>query len=363
MIILGWNDPECFDAITSKALEYNWHLELRAYYTGSVPERWDGDGIIYSKGIRPKLDDFVMKYSKHCPVVALNSNLPKGLNIPVVSPDNYAAGSLAAKHLISRGYKNFSYYSPSKGAVSDLRQAGFKDTIQQAGFSFHPLKSKRTNAANPSWSTQQPYLTKQLDQLPPQTGILALDDLTASDLIEIALESGKKIPDDFAVIGLGNDRAVCECAQTPITSINLRSEEVSNQAAALLNQLMIKRSSIATSSNIPVGELVARESSDATVVHDPRLKQVIHFIKTNIRQPISLEQAADAAGISHRTLYNLFRQELGNTPADYLREERTLIAARLLKENPELTIREAARLAGFSCTRTLSRNLDLSGRS
>lgn len=359
MLALGWNDPECFATIISQALEYDWHLELRAYYTGYIPKRWQGDGILYIQGIRPKLEDFVSKQAKRCPVVALNSNLPKGLNIPVVSPDNYTAGSMAADHLISRGYIDFSFYSPAPGSVSDARQAGFKDTVLQAGFSFHPIKNRKNQVPNTSWSEQQSHLSRQLELLPPRTGILALDDLTASDLIEVVLESGKKIPDDFAIIGLGNNRAVCECAQTPITSIDLRTEEVSRQAATLLHQLMTaQRASPANSTMVPVGELVARESSDATIVHDPRLKQAVQFLKTNILKPVSLQQAADAAGISQRTLYSLFRDELATTPADYLREERTLIASRKLMEDPELTIRDAARLAGFSCTRTLSRSLN-----
>ncbi|MEO5712903.1 MAG: helix-turn-helix domain-containing protein, partial [Luteolibacter sp.] len=62
-------------------------------------------------------------------------------------------------------------------------------------------------------------------------------------------------------------------------------------------------------------------------------------------------------GISRRTLYHLFSEDLGVTPAEYLRRQRTQLAERLLHEHPGMTRREAAGKAGFACTRSLSRSL------
>ena len=81
------------------------------------------------------------------------------------------------------------------------------------------------------------------------------------------------------------------------------------------------------------------------------------FIKTNLCRPLSLDQIADASGISRRTLYHLFRDDLGMTPPEHLRRQRTQLADRLLREQPGMTRREAARQAGFTCTRTLTRSL------
>ena len=57
----------------------------------------------------------------------------------------------------------------------------------------------------------------------------------ALDLIEAAAEAGRRVPQDLAVVGLGNTHVVCESAQVPITSISLRPGEVALQAAELLN--------------------------------------------------------------------------------------------------------------------------------
>ena len=100
-----------------------------------------------------------------------------------------------------------------------------------------------------------------------------------------------------------------------------------------------------------------RESSDATIVHDARLAASIAFIRKHIVRPLSMDQIAEAAGVSRRTLYHLFADNLGMTPAEYIRRQRTQTADRLLREQPGLTRREAARNAGFTCTRTLNRSL------
>lgn len=105
------------------------------------------------------------------------------------------------------------------------------------------------------------------------------------------------------------------------------------------------------------GLLVARDSSGVTVAHDPRLAVAVGYFKKHLGRHFSLEDAAEAAGVSRRTLYHLFRDELAITPADYLRRERTLLAVRLMHEQPGMTQREAAILAGFSCTRSLNRSL------
>jgi LacI family transcriptional regulator len=357
MLLFGWSDPEGFVAVSNYARKHDWHLEMRAYFTDMVPEHWNGDGILYSQGIRERVDRFVIEQAKRCPVVSINANLPKGLDVPVVTSDNTEAGRMAARHLIGQGHRDFAYFSPIAGPVSDERRNGFVEVIRESGFRFHTIiPDKDSNQLIP-WSEQRRRLATQLRKLPPQAGILALDDLVAAELIEVALEAGRRVPDDLAVVGMGNLSAVCECSQLPITSIDLRTSEVAERGAELLDRLMAGGKKQATPPRISPGALIVRESSDTTVVRDPRLAKAVEFMKTNLRRNLSLDQIADAGGISRRTLYQLFCDDLDVTPADHLKRQRTQLADRLLREQPGMTVREAARQAGFSCTRTLSRSL------
>lgn len=355
MVLFGWSDPEGFEAVSNYARTHDWHLEMRAYFTDMVPERWNGDGILYSQGIRERIDRFVMQQAKRCPVVSLNANLPKGLAVPVVTPDNVEAGRMAARHLLERGHRDFAYYSAVRGTVSEERRSGFEEVVLEAGCGLHTICPKQGSNRLIPWSDQRRRLIAQLRKLPPQAGVLALDDLVAGELIEVALEAGRRVPDDLAVVGMGNLSAVCECSQIPITSIDLRAREVAERAAALLDRLMARGKLSAGPLRIPPGALVVRESSDTTVVRDPRLAVAIAFMTANLRRALSLDQAAEAAGISRRTLYHLFWDDLGVTPADYLRRQRTQLAERLLREHPGMTRRAAAEKAGFACTRSFSR--------
>ncbi|MCW1923849.1 substrate-binding domain-containing protein [Luteolibacter arcticus] len=357
MVLFGWSDPEGFVAVSNYAREHHWHLEMRAYFTDMVPERWNGDGILYSQGIRERIDRFVIDQAKRCPVVSLNANLPKGLVVPVVASDNAEAGRMAARHLLERGHRDFAYYSALGGIVSDERRSGFEEVIRASGYRLHAICPRKGSNRLVPWSDQRRRLAAQLRKLPPRAGVLALDDLVASEFIEIALEAGRRVPDDLAVVGMGNLSAVCECSQIPITSIDLRSTEVAERAAAMLDRLMARGKMTAGSERLAPGALVVRESSDTTVVRDPRLAEAIAFMTANLRKSLSLDQAAEAAGISRRTLYHLFCDDLGVTPADYLRRQRTQLADRLLREHPGMTRREAAGKAGFASTRSLSRSL------
>lgn len=356
MLLFGWNDPEGFQAVSDYAMQHGWHLELRAYFTDNVPEHWEGDGILYSMGNREPIDHFVLQQASRCPVVSLNANLPAGLNAPVVTVDNAAAGRLAAKHLLERGHRDFLYFSPVGGAVADERRRGFAEVVSQAGHRLYEFQTQSLNSQT-SWPKMRARLAARLDKLPAQLGILALDDLVAADLIEVALDSGRQVPGELAVVGMGNIRTVCECAQVPITSIDVRSGTVARCGAELLGRLMRGKTPPDKPLMVEPGALVARESSNLTVARDPRLAKAVTFFQKNLRQAFSLEDAAGAAGVSRRTLYHLFRDELATTPADYLRRERTQLAARLMHEQPGLTQRQAASLTGFSCTRSLNRSL------
>jgi LacI family transcriptional regulator len=187
--------------------------------------------------------------------------------------------------------------------------------------------------------------------------VLALDDLMAADLIEVAIEIGLRLPENLSVVGLGNLSAVCQCSPIPITSIDLRAGEVARRAAELLDKLMAGGRQPSGPLRVPPGDLIVRESSDTTIVRDPRLALAVGCIRKNLCRPLSLDQISEAAGVSLRTLYQLFQADLGLTPAEYLRRQRMQLAKRLMREQPDMPRDEAARRSGFACTRTLSRRL------
>ena len=75
------------------------------------------------------------------------------------------------------------------------------------------------------------------------------------------------------------------------------------------------------------------------------VRRACDYIDRNLADPISIDDIAAAAGVSVRTIQNLFAQELGQTPTSYLRNERLERARSDLADAPggsHLTVTDVA---------------------
>jgi AraC-like DNA-binding protein len=81
------------------------------------------------------------------------------------------------------------------------------------------------------------------------------------------------------------------------------------------------------------------------------VRRACDYIDRNLADPISIDDIALAAGVSVRTIQNLFAQELGQTPTSYLRNERLERARSDLADAPgssRLTVTDVAMRWGFN---------------
>lgn len=63
---------------------------------------------------------------------------------------------------------------------------------------------------------------------------------------------------------------------------------------------------------------------------DPRVSRAIEFLLQNLQRPISVADAAKAAGLSTSRLAHLFKEQTGETPRDFIEAERIRRASELL---------------------------------
>ncbi len=268
------------------------------------------------------------------------------------------AGRLAAQHFMERGHTQFAWFTAYTGPVSSDRHEGFSSALGENGFKCHRLEYRQERAFSrdlPDWSHRQAWLAKQLRTLPRPTALYVLDDQLASETIEVCLGSGWRVPEDFAVMGTGNLEIACECSHVPISSIDLREEEIALRAAQLLDRLMRGRKGPARPIVIAPQGVVIRSSTDFLAVANPYLRRAVDFIGANLRRPFSLEQVAESAGVSRRTLYNLFQRQLSRSPAEFVLKARLDRARHLLAESPNETIANLASQSGLGSSRTLTR--------
>lgn len=108
-----------------------------------------------------------------------------------------------------------------------------------------------------------------------------------------------------------------------------------------------------------VSHLVASLFSLLQAESDPMFEtclRSVDFLRRNLHRSISIEEMAEAAGCSARSLYRAFRFASLTTPADYAVRLRVSHGRSLLLESPQnpRTNEELARLCGFSSARTFA---------
>ncbi len=84
------------------------------------------------------------------------------------------------------------------------------------------------------------------------------------------------------------------------------------------------------------------------------LGRAMTFIESNLTDPLTVVDIARAAAVSTRTLMRLFKQEVGTSVVNFIQQRRVVLARRLLQE-PDLTCAEVAFSAGFGSVQHFNR--------
>jgi AraC family transcriptional activator FtrA len=87
-----------------------------------------------------------------------------------------------------------------------------------------------------------------------------------------------------------------------------------------------------------------------------RLGALIDWMERNLAADLSIAALARRAGMSVRTFQRRFEETTGQSPGDFVAAARTARAQALLEERPDVTLEEAAALAGFGSPETMRRH-------
>ena len=89
------------------------------------------------------------------------------------------------------------------------------------------------------------------------------------------------------------------------------------------------------------------------------IEKMTLYIQNNYHKHISINDLAALIECGRTTVNNLFRKDLGTSPAQYILRFRVYMAEEFLKNSPEIPIKEVARLCGFKSTSYLDRRFKL----
>lgn len=253
---------------------------------------------------QPKI--VVSPLSTPCPYICVASHSP-------------SVGMLAGEHLRSLGLNRFALCRHGHPGTMTELTAGFRKVIAQdrgARIVVHDAPSSA--AAGSEW----------IASLPRPCGILASHDRSARDCISWIQQAGYRVPDDFAVIGIGNDMILTMVDQPTITSVELPAEAIGRQAVQLLDNI-VRGESVASVSLPPV-KLIPRESTQKAGCDDPIVADAMRLIASLLEQPLDTRQIADRLRISRRTLEYRFRRSLGRGVHEELIRQRLHHALHML---------------------------------
>ncbi|MFO0802363.1 MAG: substrate-binding domain-containing protein [Gemmataceae bacterium] len=267
--------------------------------------------------------------------------------------DPEAIGGLAAEHLSRLPCRTFAFVGDVKTPAGRRSRDGFFQRLRKAG---------HAGLTAPDAIGNEPYrvvrgaariAAEWIRNLPVPVAIFCAHDALALRMSEACQLAERRVPEDVAILGTLNDEFLCTAAQPAISSIECPLAMVGYEAARVLDAWMSGRRPPRQPVELPPVGVVARLSTDATVVADPGVRAALQFIRNHYAERIGVERIVASSGLSRSTLERRFKDLLGHGPLGELLLHR-LGQARHLLVQTELPVKKIARSAGFHDTRHLS---------
>ena len=350
------------------AKEHGWNLMVQDRL-GYQPPVWRGDGMLVTLRTDAATADLVKRVRRNgMPVVDLTVNRPD-IRLPRVTSDHAAIGRLAAEHFAARDFRHAAWFSLGWTHVHTLRFDAFAATCRRLGMDA-PLKWAYTDMAPAAhlgnWRTFARTLGARLVSAPKPLAVLTYDEADAVRLLAVCQEQSISVPEEVAILSIGNDPILCENQSVTLSSIDQNLERGGYEAAALLDRLMDGKAPPRTSLLVPPAGIVARQSTDTRAVADPTLRHALELLGANLARPYGADQLAAALSLPRFKVDRLFASGLGRSVGDELLRQR-LARVKLLLKRPELTVASIARQTGFChaayLTNTFKRAFGITPRS
>lgn len=316
-------------------------------YTGAFPRGWKGDGIIALAAYHADLVRHIQSSGVPCVAITVSDDY---LPFPSVSSDNGAIGRMAADHLLERAYRSFAWAPFIGDAIDRERLAGFETRLAEYGHMCYRLPALHRRICgfwHDDCAEHRRRLIASLRQLVRPAAIFAANDCVAADLIDACREARLAVPDDIAVIGVGNNEALCESAAVTLSSVVLDIEDMAHCAAMTLDELM-RGNTVPELVRLAPKGVATRLSTDIRAVSNPQVAQALSYIAEHYPEPgLSVAEVAEAVGTSRRHLERIFRAETGCTIHEHIVKRRMHEASRLLRTHPRAKIAAIAELVGL----------------
>ena len=216
-----------------------------------------------------------------------------------IASDSYHAAQMAAEHLLERKFPHYAFVGTVSRVWSDRRQQSFCERIAAAGYQPHIYSIPRRKRHR-DWDQEQAILADWLKGLPTPLGLMACNDDCGREVLEACRAANIHVPEQIAVVGVDNDRLLCELSDPPLSSVELDTERGGYEAAALLEKLMQGRVRKPQRLIVVPLHVVTRRSSDIIALEDVEVAAALKFIHDRATNPICIEDVVEHVQLSRR---------------------------------------------------------------
>ena len=270
-----------------------------------------------------------------------------------VITDHEAIANMAADHLLGLGLKHFAYCGFDDWWWSRRRRDSFSARIREVGFRTQVYRLPRSPSER-AWDKELPRLMDWLRRLPKPIGIMTCNDDRGELLIEACKVEGLKVPDEVTVVGVDNDKLICDLCSPPLSSVAGNLQKIGYEAAEMLDRMIHGTETGEPTLRIRPTHVAARQSTDVLAVNDKDVVTALRFIRRCVRLNIGVQQVVVVTSLSRRALEQRFRSTLGHSIHDEIQRVRVELLTQMLAETRK-PVTEIAEMLGFPDAAHVSR--------
>ncbi|TWU26701.1 Xylose operon regulatory protein [Novipirellula galeiformis] len=290
---------------------------------------WRGDGIIaHVTNLRTAA---LLKRSA-APCLDVLGDI-QNTGFPVVKTDYQRIAEMAFSHLAGLGLQNLAICGLRRGHRPrlDERCDAFQVLAEEAGYDVKLFQPRGGGPYGPSWAKEQKQVVDWVRSLPKPIGIFACNDIRGREVLDACATANIPVPEQVAVIGVGNDELLCELNDQRLTSIDVNPIRVGYQSADLLCRMMAGQS-VPAKFNVTPRRVVERQSTDMLAVEDPEVANAVKYIRLYACDAIDVNDVVQEVSLGRRVLERRFRALLGRSLKSEIVRVRLTRARELLIE-------------------------------
>lgn len=320
-------------------------------FTVEALKHWEPDGIISSVNLARR-GGLCLPGVPAVVVGSSNDGQEQSLGVPVIGSNHLEIGRMAARHFISKGFKNFAFCGGIETAGwCHRRQRGFQEELAAGGFT--PAVYEPDLAQPVSMPQAVVSLGRWLRTLPKPTAVFAFFDGWARWVLDACLLEEIPVPQTVAVLGVDDDQWLCELSQPSLSSVDPNVATTGFIAAKLLDGMLRGETPPPLTEIDPAG-VKARDSTNVMAFEQSEVAIAMRYIREHACDPIEPADVLAVTGMSNSTAYRRFMKEVGHSiHAEIQRVQLERVRALLTTTN--LSVTEIGRQTGFENVRYLTK--------